>query len=196
MIWEMRIDAMLMQSTYKQVALMKSNTVFKRVLLIFISLLLVAICSLGATVAFSGESKLFAGTRPTNLGVHSGQLASCPSTPNCVISQSPDVKHTIEPFTYNSSPREALDKLKTVIQSFKQAKVITETENYLYAEFTIPIVGFVDDVEFLLDEDAKVIHLRSASRLGESDLGVNRKRIETIRAKLNELNSNTSGQPA
>ena len=57
-------------------------------------------------------------------------------------------------------------------------------------------MGFVDDVEFLLDEDAKVIHVRSASRLGESDLGVNRKRIETIRAKLNDLNSNTSGQPA
>jgi uncharacterized protein (DUF1499 family) len=80
--------------------------------------------------------------------------------------------------------------LKTVIQSSK-AKAIASTDNYLYAEFTTPIMRFVDDVEFLLDKDAKVIHVRSASRLGESDLGVNRKRIETLRTKLSLLKSNT-----
>jgi uncharacterized protein (DUF1499 family) len=77
--------------------------------------------------------------------------------------------------------------LKTVIQNLERAKIITETENYLYAEFTSAFWGFVDDVEFLLDESAKVIHVRSASRLGTSDLGANRKRIETIRAKLKDL---------
>jgi uncharacterized protein (DUF1499 family) len=77
--------------------------------------------------------------------------------------------------------------LKTVIQNQERTKIITETENYLYAEFTSKLMGFVDDVEFLLDDSAKVIHVRSASRLGKSDLGVNRQRIETIRAKLNEL---------
>jgi uncharacterized protein (DUF1499 family) len=77
--------------------------------------------------------------------------------------------------------------LKTVIQNLERTKIITETENYLYAEFTSALMGFVDDVEFLLDDSANVIHVRSASRLGQSDLGVNRKRIETIRAKLNEL---------
>jgi uncharacterized protein (DUF1499 family) len=77
--------------------------------------------------------------------------------------------------------------LKTVIQNLERAKIITETENYLYAEFTSAFWGFVDDVEFLVDESAKVIHVRSASRLGTSDLGANRKRIETIRAKLKEL---------
>jgi uncharacterized protein (DUF1499 family) len=79
--------------------------------------------------------------------------------------------------------------LKTVIQSLERTKIITETENYLYAEFTSKLMGYVDDVEFLLDDGAKVIHVRSASRLGQSDLGVNRKRIETIRTKLNELKS-------
>lgn len=174
----------------------KSNPAFKRILLIFISLLLVAACVLGALIALTGEPQLLAGTRPTNLGVHSGQLAPCPSTPNCVNSQSSDATHKVEPLTYNSSPQEAMANLKTALQSFKRAKVITETENYLYTEFTIPVVGFVDDVEFLLDEDAKVIHVRSASRLGESDLGVNRRRIETLRAKEDELKSNISSQSA
>ena len=132
---------------------------------------------------------MFAGKRPTNIDVQSGQLAPCPSTPNCVNSQSQDAQHSIEPLTYNSAPTEAMADLKKVIQSLERTKIITETENYLYAEFTTKLMGFVDDVEFLLDPSAKVIHVRSASRLGQSDLGVNRKRIETIRAKLNELKS-------
>ncbi len=132
---------------------------------------------------------MFAGKPPTNLGVQSGQLAPCPSTPNCVSSQSQNAQNKIEPLTYSSSPTEAIANLKTVINSLPKTKIITETENYLYAEFTSALMGFVDDVEFYLDESAKTIHVRSASRLGQSDLGVNRKRIETIRAKLNELRS-------
>ena len=132
---------------------------------------------------------MFAGKQPTNLGVQSGQLAPCPSTPNCVSSQSENAQNKIEPLTYNSSPQEVIANLKTVIESLPKTKIITETENYLYAEFTSALMGFVDDVEFYLDEGAKTIHVRSASRLGQSDLGVNRKRIETIRTKLNELRS-------
>ena len=132
---------------------------------------------------------MFAGKQPTNLGVQSGQLAPCPSTPNCVSSQSQNAQNKIEPLTYNSSSAEAIANLKTVIKSLPKTKIITETENYLYAEFTSALMGFVDDVEFYLDEGAKTIHVRSASRLGQSDLGVNRKRIETIRTKLNELRS-------
>ena len=78
-------------------------------------------------------------------------------------------------------------KLKTVIGDMEKTKIITETDNYLYTEFTSKLMGFVDDVEFLLDDNSKVIQVRSASRLGESDLGVNRQRIETIRTKFNEL---------
>lgn len=164
----------------------KSNPIFKRVLLTFISLLLIAVCLLGAKIALTGEPQLLAGTRSANLGVSAGQLAPCPSTPNCVNSQSSDATHKIEPLAYDSSPQEAMAKLKTVLQSFRRVKAIAQTENYLYTEFTIPVVGFVDDVEFLLNEDAQVIHVRSSSRLGESDLGVNRRRIETIRAKFNQ----------
>lgn len=132
---------------------------------------------------------MFAGNRPTNIGVQSDRLAPCPSSPNCVNSQSQDALHKIEPLTYDSTPTQALAELKTVIQSMERTQIITETEKYLYAEFTSKLMGFVDDVEFLIDESAKVIHVRSASRLGKSDLGVNRQRIETIRAKLNELKS-------
>lgn len=130
---------------------------------------------------------LFAGKRPNNLGVRDGKLAPCPSTPNCVCSQSEDAEHKIEPLTYKSTPQVAFTQLRQAIASQPRTKIITQSPNYLYAEFTSAIMKFVDDVEFYLDEDAKVIHVRSASRLGQSDLGVNRKRIETIRTKLQEL---------
>ena len=130
---------------------------------------------------------MFTGKRPSNLGVRDGKLAPCPSTPNCVCSQSEDAEHKIEPLTYKSTPQVAFSQLKQAIASQPRTKIITQSPNYLYAEFTSAIMKFVDDVEFYLDEDAKVIHVRSASRLGQSDLGVNRKRIETIRAKLQEV---------
>jgi uncharacterized protein (DUF1499 family) len=164
----------------------QQRSTLKSVLIICIALVLVAACWTGATLTSSG-GMMFAGKRPTNIGVQSGQLAPCPSTPNCVNSKSQDAEHRIEPLTYNSTPTQAMADLKTVIQNQERTKIITETENYLYAEFTSKLMGFVDDVEFLLDDSAKVIHVRSASRLGKSDLGVNRQRIETIRAKLNEL---------
>ena len=130
---------------------------------------------------------MFAGKRPDNLGVRDHKLSPCPNTPNCVSSQSSEAEHSIEPLLYNSTPAEAMAALKTALQSLKKTQIITENKNYLYAEFTSAIMGFVDDVEFYLDEDAKVIHVRSASRLGKSDLGVNRKRIESLRTKLKEV---------
>lgn len=167
----------------------QKSSPFRSVLIIAISLVLIAVCWLGVTLAFSGGT-MFAGTRPTNLGIQeSGQLAACPSSPNCVNSQSQDAVHKIEPLTFDSAPTQAMADLKRVIQNQERTTIITETENYLYAEFKSKLMGYVDDVEFLLDSNAKVIHVRSASRLGQSDLGVNRKRIETIRAALSELKS-------
>ena len=130
---------------------------------------------------------IFAGKRPNNLGVKSGKLAPCPNSPNCVSSQSSDVDHSIAALTYSSTPEQAIANLKSVIQSLPRTKIITESKDYLYAEFKSALMGFVDDVEFYLDRKANVIQVRSASRLGQSDLGVNRKRIETIRAKLAEV---------
>lgn len=127
---------------------------------------------------------IFAGKRPDTLGVRDGRLATCPNTPNCVCSQDSDPGHKIDPLTYTSNPAEAMAALKKVIQEMPKVQIIEENNNYIYAEFTTALMGFVDDVEFYLDEAAKVIHVRSASRLGKSDLGVNRKRVEAIRAKL------------
>ncbi|NJK74857.1 MAG: DUF1499 domain-containing protein [Microcoleus sp. SU_5_6] len=176
-----------MRANTLQILDTKSPTVFKRVMIALISLLAVALLSIATFIAIPGEKTMFAGKRPANLGLQSGQLAPCPSSPNCVSSFSQDAEHKVEPLTYNSTPTVAMANLKQAIESLGKTKIITETDNYLYAEFTSSLMGFVDDVEFLLDEGAKVIHVRSASRLGQSDLGVNRKRIETIRTQLNQL---------
>lgn len=128
----------------------------------------------------------FSGTRPNTLGVKDGKLAACPNTPNCVSSQADDtdVEHKVAPIAYGSNPAEAMATLKAVIQNMERAEIIQEEGNYLCAEFTSALMGYVDDVEFYLDADAKVIQVRSASRLGKSDLGVNRKRVEAIRARF------------
>jgi uncharacterized protein (DUF1499 family) len=127
---------------------------------------------------------VFAGKRPNNLGISNGKLAPCPNSPNCVSSQSADATHNIAPLTFTSTPEQAIANLKKIIQSLPRTQIITESQDYLYAEFKSALLGFVDDVEFYLDRNANVTQVRSASRLGQSDLGVNRKRIETIRAKL------------
>ena len=133
----------------------------------------------------------FSGTRPTHLGTKDGTLATCPGTPNCVSSQAPDsdTEHKIAPLTYTTSPAEAMATLKSVIEGMERTEIITLEENYIYAEFTTPLMGYVDDVEFYLAPETNVIHVRSASRLGKSDLGVNRKRVEAIRSKFAELNA-------
>lgn len=129
------------------------------------------------------------GSRPMNLGVHDGKLAPCPATPNCVSSQSADKEHAVEPLLFSGTAAEAMAKLKVVLSTMPRARVVTATETYLHAEFTSALFRFVDDVEFWFDESTGTIHLRSASRVGTSDLGVNRKRIEYLRIKLNALHT-------
>jgi uncharacterized protein (DUF1499 family) len=126
----------------------------------------------------------FSGQRPTNLGVTDNKLLNCPNTPNCVSSQSTDTQHKIAPLSYTGDPIKALETLKATISNMPRTKIITDEGNYLYVEFTSALMGYVDDVEFYVNTDKSVIEVRSASRLGESDLGVNRDRIETIRTKF------------
>lgn len=123
------------------------------------------------------------GVRPANLGVKDGKLAPCPSSPNCVSSQSSDKTHAIEPLSFTGTVAGAHAALRTVILSMKRSQIITDTDSYIHVEFTSAIFRFVDDVEFWFDENAKVINVRSAARIGNSDLGVNRERVEEIRAK-------------
>ncbi|NUN66242.1 DUF1499 domain-containing protein [Pseudanabaena biceps] len=127
----------------------------------------------------------FSGTRPTNLGVTpDGKLLSCPDSPNCVSSQDRDAEHQIAPLAFTGDPAQALENLKAVVTSMPRAKIISAEGNYIYAEFTSAFMGYVDDVEFYLNADKGIIEVRSASRLGKSDLGVNRDRIESIRSKF------------
>lgn len=125
---------------------------------------------------------MFSGTRPDNLGVKDGRFIACKPTPNCVSSQADpaDKEHYIAPIVY----RGTMDALHRAVQSMERATVIKEEGDYLYAEYKSALMGFVDDVELLLDEKAQLVHVRSASRLGRSDFGVNRKRIEELRTLI------------
>ncbi|MBL8037033.1 DUF1499 domain-containing protein [Nitrospira sp. CMX1] len=108
-------------------------------------------------------------------------LSACPSSPNCVSTQASDESHAIAPFLYKKSRAEAKEALKAIVASLPRAKLIEEDESYLHYEFTSLLLRFIDDVEFVLDETAKTVHFRSASRTGYSDLGVNRRRMEQVR---------------
>jgi uncharacterized protein (DUF1499 family) len=127
---------------------------------------------------------LFSGKRPNDLGVGNGRFKPPPSSPNAVSSQAQDASHAIAPLSYNGLPAAAMDALIDVVKSTPRARIVSRTNDYLYAEYESALMGFVDDVEFWLDPNTKVIHVRSASRLGYSDFGVNRARIEDIRRRF------------
>jgi len=122
----------------------------------------------------------FSGSRPGNLGVKDGRLAPPKRSPNCVSSQADpqDREHFIEPIAFSGS----MDRLKKILLEMQGATLVEEKPDYLYAEFKSRLLGFVDDVELL--KLGGVLQVRSASRLGRRDFGVNRKRIEVLRKLL------------
>ncbi len=121
-----------------------------------------------------------------SLAIVDGPLATCPNKPNCVSSQAAasDKKHSIEPLTYSSEPAQAREALEVAIAGMKRGRTVVREANYWRMEFTSALLGFVDDVEFLFDDNARLIDVRSASRVGYSDLGVNRRRVEEIRRRF------------
>ncbi len=123
-----------------------------------------------------------AGERPNNLGVHNGVLAACPASPNCVSSQAADEGHRIVPLAISGEPDLAFASLKKVLAARNDTTFIDEQSGYLRVELRTML--FVDDGEFYLDREKRVIHVRSASRLGYSDLGKNRSRLEEIRSQF------------
>ncbi len=120
-------------------------------------------------------------TRPATLGVTKGRLAPCPDAPHCVSTQSEDEGHRMKPFSYTTSQAEAQEKLLTIIRLMKRTKIISIKNDYLHAECTSAFFRYVDDVEFYFDDEQKLIHFRSSSRLGYYDVGVNRRRMGKIR---------------
>ncbi|WP_414562832.1 MULTISPECIES: DUF1499 domain-containing protein [unclassified Anabaena] len=124
----------------------------------------------------------------SGLGIAQGHLSACPASPNCVVSQNADFKHAIDPIAYHVDRDTARETLLKVLTVVPRTEVIEQTDNYIHALSKSRIFKFVDDVEFYLPTDESVIHLRSASRIGESDLGVNRRRMEQIRLAMRDLN--------
>ncbi|MGH8541291.1 MAG: DUF1499 domain-containing protein [Stenotrophobium sp.] len=123
----------------------------------------------------------FSGKRPTNLGVRDGKLAACSRKPNCVSSQaSAGDSHYVAPLNLSGEVKPAMQKLRKILEGMERVRIVESQPNYFYAEFSTKLMGYVDDVELYCD--GKVIHVRSASRLGYSDMGVNRKRVEALRA--------------
>lgn len=125
----------------------------------------------------------FAGKAPDDIGVRDGRLQPCPDSPNCVGSQSAGAAR-IAPIALREPASFAWQRLSKIVAGLPRMRIVERTDRYLRLEASSRIFGFVDDVEFLLDPDANVIHVRSASRLGYSDLGVNRDRVEHIRRLL------------
>lgn len=123
----------------------------------------------------------FCSRRPTTLGAAEGWLADCPDTPNCVCSQATRADQRIVPVEFSETADEAWRRLKKVVAALPNSKVVRAENAYLHVECTSRVFRFVDDLEFLLDAERRVIHCRSASRVGYSDLGVNRRRLEAIR---------------
>lgn len=113
-------------------------------------------------------------------------LSPCPNTPNCVSSLETGSSRYIEPLSYQGNLEEAKQRLLDVINDFPRTQVHEVTDAYIHATFTSLLFRFTDDVEFLIDDAQKLIHMKSASRLGFSDLGANRRRCEAIRDKFNQ----------
>ena len=140
-----------------------------------------AVLVLAGPLMASPFGALFAGERPAHVG--RGTLTPCPDTPNCVSSRASDAAHAIAPIPFRGDPAAALQRLAAAAAALPGARVVASRPDYLHVEVASRIMGFVDDVEAVPDASG-VLHVRSASRLGRSDFGVNRARIETLRETM------------
>ena len=117
-------------------------------------------------------------------GIANGRLNPCPESPNCVSSDATDEQHRVEPYRLKSAPQQAWHGLQNVIAAEQRKRLVTVDDTYMHVELVSAVFRFVDDVEFHLRPDDGIIAVRSASRTGYSDMGVNRKRVESIRKAM------------
>lgn len=155
--------------------------------------IVIAFMVLAAALVAAGQLGFLQGQAPGDLGVKAGRLKPPSETPNRVSSQAsmypthPQLAYaSIAPFTFASDGLAAMEKLAAILKKTDACIVVTHQVDYLYAQCSTPLLRFTDDVEFWLDRNANLIHVRSASRLGRGDLGVNRKRVERLRAQFQE----------
>jgi uncharacterized protein (DUF1499 family) len=156
------------------------------------ALILVAALTVGGglflTVSLFVVSRQQPGTEELDLGVEDGRLTSCPKTPNCVSTQATptDETHYVEPIAYKGDAEQLLEMLTEWIRQQPRAEIVRTEGNYLRAVFTSRVFGFHDDLEIYFPEGESVVHLRSASRVGQGDMGVNRKRYQAIRSVIRD----------
>jgi uncharacterized protein (DUF1499 family) len=126
------------------------------------------------------------GSKPNGGTVGTGHLGDCPDRPNCVSSEAREDKHLIAPLRLKGDPAMGWNAIRRVVSSLPRTTITLSTDRYLHAGCKSRLFGFVDDLELQLDPGTGVIAIRSASRVGYSDLGVNRRRVEDLRRKLKE----------
>jgi uncharacterized protein (DUF1499 family) len=123
-------------------------------------------------------------TKPVELGIRYDRLAPCPTSPNCMSSDALDPSHRVAPFEFRGPPAEAWQAARDAVAALPRTQIVSDTGSYLHAECTSRLFGFVDDLELHLRPDRSLIAVRSASREGYTDLGVNRRRLAQLRSEL------------
>lgn len=126
--------------------------------------------------------------RPRDIGLINEQFVACPSSPNCVCSDHQNLRHWIEPLRLATEPAAAWSAIKQEVRNLARVRIISNGDSYLHAECRSRLLGFVDDLQLHLRPEEGIVAVRSASRLGYSDLGVNRHRVEKLRALLQKQN--------
>ena len=151
--------------------------------------ILVAMIAIALVVA--GQMGMLTGKVPNGLGVTEGRLKGLSKTPNCVSSQAglyPDHPQkeysSIAPLKFSGDGEQAMEKLASALSKTERTVVVKREPGYIYAQSTTALLKFTDDLELMLDKPNGVIHVRSSSRLGQKDFGVNRARVEALRAQL------------
>ena len=158
-----------------------------RILALLLLLALIPFLLWVTFVNLSGrEDSRWYGSRPSTLGVRDGKLSGPKRTPNSVVSEGTEPTNPayVAPIAFSGDSQAALAKLGSVLQALDRVTIIKVEDGYLYAEFRSEKMRFIDDFEARVDAAASVIHVRSASRLGRRDVGVNRARVEMIRRKF------------
>ena len=142
-----------------------------------ISIIVIVIIILVVVLAANKNSAV-----PSTLGVKEGTLSPLPDSPNAVSSQTDQADKRVEPLPYSGNLDQTKALIKKAAAEFGGAQILVEKPDYLHMVFTVPVISFKDDVEFFFSEKERVVHYRSASRVGYSDLGVNRKRYERLKS--------------
>ena len=159
--------------------------------MVVVKWILIVIVVLVVAGIAAGQFGLLKGRPPIDIGVREGRLKAPSKTENSVTSQAalyPDHPQrayaTIAPLALNGDGPATLAKIKAIVQATPGAEVVKSEPDYLYAQYTTRLMKYVDDVEFWFDPALGVVQVRSASRIGKSDLGANRKRVEAVRSAL------------